>query len=603
MREGLFDIDGRAFDLIIIGAGINGAGLAREAARRGMRALLLDKGDLCAGTSAWSSRLIHGGLRYLEHGEIGLVRESLRAREHLLKTAPHLVKPLPFLIPIYDENSRGRLMIRAGMIVYDLLSFDKSLPPHRMLSRAETIARAPGLKRENLRGAALYYDAQVEYAERLVVENALAAKELGAQILTYAKVERIIVEQASARGVEFTDALDAKSKQSYRAFAPFIINVAGAWVDEVLESVEGLKSKKLIGGTKGSHIIVKRFESAPQDALYAEAQADKRPVFVLPWNEMFLIGTTDEYYAGDLDCIEASEREIAYLLRETNRLFPSAHLSRDEILYAYAGVRPLPRVEEKNASRITRRHFIHHHAPQIKNLFSIIGGKLTTYKSLAEETLSKVSSHKPQVPSQFEQSGVRDQKSGSLNQSSAINHQLSEEAISKSADLELEARDLRLSANPQSAVLPGARTCDFERFCAEFREAHPQLSAETVSHLLRVYGVRAVEVLQTAKESPELSEKFDDETGALAAEVVFAFQNEMAQTLADVLLRRTMVGLNSKLGIGADEKAAAIARRFLGWSKERAAREMADYRQYLKRFHPRSLVERESKKIDAKDSN
>ena len=184
MRPIQSDIESQHFDVIIIGAGINGAGIARDAAMRGLRVLLLDKGDICSGTSSWSTRLIHGGLRYLEHGEIGLVRESLRERERLLRTAPHLIRPLPMLIPIYEGGRRGSWTIKAGMIAYDLLSLDKTLSRHRMLSTDEAIARASGLNREGLRGAAVYVDAQVEYAERLVLENVLSAQENGALVLT-----------------------------------------------------------------------------------------------------------------------------------------------------------------------------------------------------------------------------------------------------------------------------------------------------------------------------------------------------------------------------------------------------------------------------------
>src|ERR687883_1575604 len=199
------EIEEREFDAVIIGAGINGAGIARDAALRGLKVLLLDQGDISSGTTSWSTRLIHGGLRYLEHGEIGLVRESLRERERLLHVAPHLVKPLSLLIPIYKQNRRGRLTIRAGMILYDLLSFDKSLNRHRMLSREEARTRAPGLNSKGLLGAALYYDAQVEYAERLVLENVLSAIEHGATALTYTRVDEFIIEDGVVRGLKFTD--------------------------------------------------------------------------------------------------------------------------------------------------------------------------------------------------------------------------------------------------------------------------------------------------------------------------------------------------------------------------------------------------------------
>src|SRR5437763_7222945 len=242
---------------------------------RGLKVLLLDKGDIASGTSSWSTRLIHGGLRYLEHGEISLVRESLRERERLLHIAPHLIKPLPLLIPIYEQNRRGTFTIRAGMILYDLLSLDKSLNRHRMLSREEVISLAPGLNSEGLRGAALYVDAQVEYAERLVLENVLSAVEHGALALTYARVDRFIIEAEGVRGVEFTDLI---AKSVHTARAQFVVNASGPWVDEVLARTRS-RIPQLIGGTKGSHIIVEKFSGAPSNALYAEAQEDGRPFF------------------------------------------------------------------------------------------------------------------------------------------------------------------------------------------------------------------------------------------------------------------------------------------------------------------------------------
>ena len=191
------------FDLIVIGAGINGAGIARDAALRGLKVLLLDKADIASGTSSASTRLIHGGLRYLEHFEFGLVRESLRERETLLRIAPHLVRPLAITIPIYKQSKRGQLTIRAGMIAYDLLSMGKSLPRHRMLSAAETLEQSRGLNRDGLLGSAVYFDAQVEFAERLVVENVLDARERGAEVVTYAPVTKLSAESEDIMVVEF----------------------------------------------------------------------------------------------------------------------------------------------------------------------------------------------------------------------------------------------------------------------------------------------------------------------------------------------------------------------------------------------------------------
>jgi glycerol-3-phosphate dehydrogenase len=538
------DIARTTFDVVVLGAGINGAGIARDAALRGLKVLLLDKGDLAGGTTSWSTRLIHGGLRYLEHGEVGLVRESLRERERLFRLAPHLVRPLPLLIPIYDGARRGPLTIRAGMVAYDLLSFDKSLARHHMLSRAETLRRAPGLNPKGLRGAALYYDAQVEYAERLVVENALSAREHGALILTYARVERLIQEGNAVRGVEFTDVLHSGT---HTAHAHVVVNVAGPWVDEMLAQL-GVPSQRLIGGTKGSHLVVEPFAGAPADALYAEASVDGRPFFIIPWNDLYLIGTTDQRYAGDLNHVEADEEEIDYLLRETNHIIPSAQLTHAAIAYTYSGIRPLAYSDDRAEKSITRRHFVHDHAPQLEGFLSIVGGKLTTYRRLSEQAV------------------------------------------------DLLFRKLGRKSPPCQTMqtpLPGAvgdDAEDFSTFVERFAAAST-LPPAVNERLLQIYGTRASLILKLVAAQPALAETFDQETGAIGAEVLMSFQHEMARTLADCLLRRTMVGLNAAVGVGADESAARVAREYLNWTEERAAREVAAYREYVRRFHPRARAE------------
>ena len=237
-----------SFELIVIGAGINGAAIAREAALAGLKVLIVERGDLGCGTSSASSRLIHGGLRYLEHAEFGLVYESLRERERLLTLAPHLVEPLELFIPVYRGARRKRWQIGVGLALYDLLSAGKSLPGRRMFGRDELLAELPGLNRDGLVGGASYYDAQVRYPERLVVENVRDAVLHGAKLLTYTRVTRVRVEGGRAVGVEWESARGRGG-----ASAPLIVNAAGPWVDEVLGPI---RHTRLIGGTKGSHIVV-----------------------------------------------------------------------------------------------------------------------------------------------------------------------------------------------------------------------------------------------------------------------------------------------------------------------------------------------------------
>ena len=525
------------FDVIIIGAGINGAGIARDAAMRGLRVLLLDKGDVGGGTSSWSTRLIHGGLRYLEHGEFGLVRESLREREALIHTAPHLIKSLPFLVPIYKGARRGPWTMRAGMIAYDVLSFDKTLPKHRMLSRAEALQTLPALEPAGLLGSAVYYDAQVEFAERLVLENAISAFEHGAIVFTYARVDRFIMEEGIARGIKFTDELTG---DNHSTRAEIILNAAGPWVDQLLTKAGGVSSR-LIGGTKGSHIIVDPFAGAPACAIYVEAETDHRPFFVIPWNGKYLIGTTDTRYHGDLDHVQIETEEIDYLLRETNRVIPAANLTRDAILYTYAGIRPLPFTGNKGEQSITRRHFIRRHS-EVANLFSIVGGKLTTYRNLAEEAVDLV----------FQNRG----------------------------------RSI-VKCTTDQVPLPGAATPDtisnFADFCKAFKQ-NSELPEAISERLLRIYGTRSTAIVKLVADDSSLADVFDVETQAMAAEVVYAFEQELAQTLADCLLRRTMVGLNSTSGLSAVEAVAIIAQNHLGWSKDRVAEEVSSYRKYVERF-------------------
>jgi glycerol-3-phosphate dehydrogenase len=535
-----------AFDLIIIGAGINGAGIARDAALRGLRVLLLDKGDAGGGTSSASTRLIHGGLRYLEHGEFGLVFESLREREILLRIAPHLIKPLPILIPAYKGAGRGPWTIRAGMIAYDLLarlSGKRSVPRHRLLSRTAALAHAPGLNPKGLRSAALYYDAQVEFPERLVFENALAACEAGATLNTYARVDKLIVEGQTVHGVEYTDLL---GNQQHTAQAPLTINAAGPWVDELAGAVG---AERLIGGTKGSHLVVAPFTGSPRTALYVEAQLDRRPFFIIPWNGNYLIGTTDIRYEGDPGSVQIEAQEIDYLLAETNRVIPAANLTRASILFMYSGVRPLAYAKDQSEQSITRRHFIRDHSPKLAGFVSIVGGKLTTYRSLAEEAVNLA----------FKKLGRTAQPCST--------HEVSLPGASIETDLS---------------------TLDFQKFRKQFKEGSG-LAKHVSERLLRIYGTRAQAVLHLAAQGRGLEATFSATTGALAAEVVYSFQSEFARTLADCLLRRTMIGLSATVGIGDDHAAAQIAREHLGWSAERAQHEISNYRQFVERFRSASL--------------
>jgi glycerol-3-phosphate dehydrogenase len=428
------------------------------------------------------------------------------------------------------------------MMLYDALSLDKSLPRHQMLDARAAQSRAPSLLPQGLRAVALYYDGQATFAERLALENALDACLRGAQLRTYHQVEHILTDSGVTTGVAGHDVLTG---EPFRATAPVVINVAGPWVDVVLAGAPELPRTRLIGGTKGSHIVVAPFPGAPRDALYSEARQDGRPFFIIPWNDAYLIGTTDTRYDGNLDEVVADDTDISFLLDETNFLIPAANLSQADVRYTYAGVRPLPFSPGVSEGSVSRHHHIHDHGASggPRGLYSIVGGKLTTYRELAEQTVDLV-----------------------------------------------QRRLGREKTRSQTAVvpLPGGRSdVTWSEFQRRFRRDSP-LPPRSTDHLLRVYGTRASDLLATAT-TTELRETIDALSGAIAAEVPWAFEEEAARTLADVIARRTMIGLGLDAGVGADATAANVAVQTIGWDPARAENEVRAYRSWVTRYRPRAL--------------
>ncbi len=511
------------YELIVIGAGINGAAIAREAALAGIKTLIVERGDIGCGTSSASSRLIHGGLRYLEFAELGLVYESLHERERLLTLAPHLVEPLELCIPVYRGARRGRWQIGVGLALYDLLSAGKSLPKRRLFGRDELLARLPGLNRDGLVGGASYYDAQVRYPERLVVENVRDAVAHGAELRTYTRVTRIRVAAGRATGVDWQAA-----GGSGGARAPLIVNAAGPWVDEVLGPIQ---HTRLLGGTKGSHIVVPRFPGAPTTGVYVEAGADGRPFFILPWNEQLLIGTTDERYEGDPGAATIDARERAYLVAETERVFPGAAGLAQRVLYTHTGVRPLPYQPRGTAGAITRRHRVRRHRAA-RGLYSIVGGKLTTHRALAEDVLHKL---RRELPRPSRPSLTRDRPLPGA-----------------------------LPADARDALLAG--------LSARFGPAQAR-------RLWQVYGKLAADIAALAAQR-DLRGAVG---GVVTAELVHAVEREWAATLADLLQRRCMVGLDGDFGLGAAPAVADALVRLGIWDAARAAHELAAYRELAAR--------------------
>ncbi|MFV0426653.1 MAG: FAD-dependent oxidoreductase [Beutenbergiaceae bacterium] len=525
-------------DLVVVGGGANGCATAWDGALRGLRVVLLEKHDVGWATSAWNSRLIHGGLKYLEKYDVPLVRESLREREWLLQAAPHLVKPLQFVLPFYKRNAHPSSILKLGLLGYDVLSWDKSVPKRKIYSHSRTTDLIPGIDSDGLRGSGSYYDCQVSWSERLSVELAAAARAAGAVVLTHAQAHRINVVGEQVQSVDFTDEVTGTT---HTVPTSQVVNAAGPWVDHLLRETWP-KAPTMMGGTKGTHLVVDDFPGAPRGvAMYYEAMTDARPMLVIPWLGRYLIGATDERFDGDLDTATRDDDELSYILRETNLLFPQANLTPADVRWSYTGVRPLPYQAEGPTGDITRRHMIHDHGEdshnRVRGLYSIIGGKLTTCRGLAEEVVDELM------------------------------------GTSKRIKRRGPTWHLRLPGAADPAAL--SRTL-----------VGQGIDAAVAQRLANLYGSRAWDVLAMTSQRPDLREQITGVEGLIAAEVAFAMEVDGALTLEDIVARRIMTGVDGSLGLDSLEAVADVAAHLAGWDEATKADQIRDYRTYITKFQP-----------------
>jgi glycerol-3-phosphate dehydrogenase len=501
-------LESQHFHVVVIGGGINGVAIARECARAGKRTLLVEQNDFASGVTSRSTRIIHGGLRYLEHGELELVRESVREREHLLTERSHLVQPLHFLFLLNEKSQRSAMKVRAGLWLYQRFAGKKSTDLSEIeLTRVERALDA-GHKWTLLH----YEDAQCEFPERLVAEWMTEAAEAGAVVRNHCEVLAIDITQARARGVLLRDHVTSKD---YRVDASWIINCTGPWADRLCARSAVRTPKPMLGGVRGSHIVLPRFPGAPTVGLYSEA-ANGRPVFVLPWNEQTLVGTTEAPDTNDPAKTTPSNEEIEYLLRTASQLFPKAKLSARDIKYAFAGVRPLPNAPGENSSAVTRRHFLHDHTEDgASRLISIIGGKLTTAASLARECARKIGI------------AVAEPKTIAMGPGVSLDPMLDQEVL-----------DIAQAGS---------------------------ISQESARGIVEWHGKRAMDIARMALVSAELRAPICPHSSHIVAEVVEAYRKEYAVTLGDVLLRRVPVALGACWSESCSREAALRIGAVLGW--------------------------------------
>ncbi len=381
---------GPPLDVAVIGGGINGAAIARQAAAAGLRVALFEASDFGFGTTWRSTKLIHGGLRYLEHGDVGLVFESLRERAWLLATRPYLVRPQRFLLPMLPWTRRPAWQLRIGLAAYDLLALYRAVPPHRRLSEARLRELAPYLPPAT-RGGFSFFDARVLAPERLTWELIREARGLGAAVFNHTRVTAI---HAPGGRVERVTVDDGSGEVDIAVAA--VVNAAGPWVDAV-NRLGDLPPPELLGVTRGSHIVVELDEPPGHEAIFSTAKSDGRVFFAVPQDDLLLIGTTDDRYEGDPSAVRPTREDVDYLLAEGRELLPGLELNRGRIRYAYAGLRPLQRVQGGPEAAISRRHDVIDHGKRggALGMYSVVGGKLSTFRPLAADVLERLGRRPP----------------------------------------------------------------------------------------------------------------------------------------------------------------------------------------------------------------
>jgi glycerol-3-phosphate dehydrogenase len=499
------------FQVVVIGGGINGVAVARQCARAGKHTLLVEQNDFASGVTSRSTRIIHGGLRYLEHGELGLVRESLHEREQLLRERSHLVHPMHFLLLVNESSQRSALKVRAGLWLYQRMA---GKPPAKDSTEMELKRLERALDSGRHWSFFDYEDAQCEFPERLVAEWLMEAVDAGAIVRNHMEALAVDVAHGRVRGVLLRDQI---TERDARVDAGWVINCSGPWADRVCQRSSVRMAKPMLGGVRGSHIVLPRFPGWPNAAVYTEA-ADGRPIFVLPWNDQILVGTTEVADKGDPGKTVPSEDETTYLLRSLAQLFPKAKISAQSVKHAFAGIRPLPYSPDHRPSAVTRRHLVHDHADDgAAHMLSVIGGKLTTAASLARDVARKI--------------GLSAEDPNTL-------------AMGPGAALDPLLDD---------AVLKIARMGG--------------VSEETASGMVEWHGRRAPDIARTAMVSAELRAPICPHTSHVIAEVVEAYRRECAVTLGDVLLRRVPVALGACWSESCSREAALRIGAVLGWNE------------------------------------
>ncbi|HEY7976475.1 MAG TPA: glycerol-3-phosphate dehydrogenase/oxidase, partial [Ktedonobacterales bacterium] len=530
------------FDVLVIGGGITGLGVALDASARGYSVALVEKGDFGGSTSSKSTKLVHGGIRYLPQFDFALVREALVERGTLLRNAPFLVQPLAFVLPLYEDAKKPLgvpltppggvglgLMITAGLFLYDTLAGGRGFARHRRISVEQALTLAPTLRGEGLKEAFVYYDGQTNDT-RLVVAALRTATRFGAAISNYAEVTGFEKRDGKLTAAHVRDSI---GERAITVRARHIVNAAGIFAERVA-TLTGDESKVSLEPSKGVHLVVARDRIGIGDTGVVLPETDDgRILFVLPWEDRALIGTTDTG-SGDLDHPEATPEDIDYLILHVNR-YLNVNLTRDDLIGVYAGFRPLVRSREKPSANLSRTHVV---LQETNGMVTIVGGKLTTYRRMAQDTVD-VLAQRDAMP---------------------LTHPTEKLPLSGAINWKQARRELA-------------------RRCAELR-----LDAKIETSLAFNYGSHALEILDLVTAQPELGKRLIADLPFICAEVIYACRDEMAMRLDDALARRMRIELEDRdRGAGVVEQVAGLMAGELGWSPATVSAEIEQYTRAVRR--------------------
>ena len=549
MKRDLSKFTKTSYDLLIIGGGITGACAAWDASLRGLSVALVDRGDFGAATSAASGKMIHGGLRYMQYGAVHRVRESLHERMIFLRIAPQFVHPIPFLIPTYGHLLKGKEILTLGMMLYDLLAFDKkdsgraekTIPRHRVLSRNEVLELIPDLVRAGLTGGVLYYDCQMHSPERLTLSFLLAANEAGADLANYVEVNDFRKDKNRITGVK---AIDIHTGDKFDIQARVVLNASGPWGQSLLSPLKTALPRARVHLSKGIHIITRALTKNCALALATKhrhagalVQRGGRHFFIIPWRNHSLIGTTNVPFEGSPDDKMVSEEDILGLLQEVNAAYPAAALTRDDVVYFYGGLYPddIKKSFEDGYQGARKDQIFDHGIDGIEGLISAFSVKYTTARKLAQRTIDLV----------FRKLGYKPPE----------------------------------CLTEKTPIYGGKIECFNDFLHQEIEKNASELNKEIIRQLVYNYGTAYTKLLSHIDKTPDSCETVDANSPIVKAQVIHAVREEMAQKLTDVVFRRTGLGTVGDPGETSLQLCASTMADELGWDTQRTERELTEVRE------------------------